>query len=288
MSRRKQYRWPSAELNNATYDYYFNYFRMITENRIKIENLPDTVDERYLFRGLFHRGKMLMFKDEIMGMLCLEFTTGGLFDVYKIPTRREAYASNGYRKVLTKDNSVIINNNFSHLPDEPSARMFAQRIADLQRTIDVNVIGQKTPKLITGTEDQKLAMKNLYMQWEGNEPFIFGDNSLNELIKVGVLDTTAPYVADKLEIQKHMLINEYLTSKGIANSNNDKRERLVADEVNSNAELVETFRNVYLNSLKQDLDKVNKMFGTNMIPVFRTLRVDTPFTEYAKEEGEEV
>lgn len=278
--------WESAILNNATFDYYFNFLKLITINRLKFTGLPETVDERFLKRGLFDKGQMLWFQDEEIGDLCLYFTTGGQKSVYDVPLLRQVYTSNGiYHTQRTYKNSVIIYNNYNRLPDYHDVEMFALRLADLQRTIDVNVKGQKTPKIITSNESQRLVMKNLFMQWDGNEPFIFGDKKLRDEIKLDVLDTTAPYVVDKLEIQKHMLINEFLTSKGITNANNDKKERLVQSEVSSNYGLVEMARNAATSAIQEGLDEVNKMFGHNVQVEFQTdIYYDIPING---EEGEE-
>ena len=68
------------------------------------------------------------------------------------------------------------------------------------------------------------------MQYDGNEPFIFGDKDM-EFDGIKCLKTDAPYVADNLQVLKHQIWNEALTFCGIENSNQDKKERLVADEV---------------------------------------------------------
>ena len=43
--------------------------------------------------------------------------------------------------------------------------------------MDVNIQAQKTPILILAEESQRLTMQNAYMQYDGNEPFIFGNKS---------------------------------------------------------------------------------------------------------------
>lgn len=290
MSKSKQYKhrvWSSAELNNTTFDYYYNFLKSITINRIELIGLPSTVDERFILRGLFERGKMLWLQEPALvgddggpADLCLNFNTGGQLTFYDIPILRQAYTTNGqYNTMRTAKDSVIIWNNYSHLPDAPTATMYARRLADIQRTIDVNVMGQKTPKIITCTENQQLTMRNLFMQWSGNEPFIFGDSKMLQDIRPEVLDTTAPYVVDKLEIEKHMLMNEYMTQIGISNSNQDKKERLVSAEVNSNSDLVENARNITLNSYRQAFDKINDMFGHNIEVRFRTNVEKAEYTE---------
>lgn len=283
--------WSSAILNNETYQDYYHRLKSIAINRFEWQGLPEEVDERFIEKGLFEKGYMLFFKDgEEVGYACLKFNPGGIMTIYDVPTQREAYASNGqYLYHGTDKNSVIIYNNFERLADMPTTILFAMRIADIQRSIDTNVIGQKTPKLLTAPESQRLALKNLYMQVEGNEPYIFGDDIMREELKIEVLDTTAPYVADKLEIQKHQMMNEYLSYLGIENNNaSDKKERLVADEVTSNYGLVENSRNVALNARLQACEQINKMFGLNVSVKFKSevqTKVNKPNLE-GEENGE--
>ena len=75
---------------------------------------------------------------------------------------------------------------------------------------------------------------------------------------------------NKLQILKHQIWNEALTFCGIENSNADKKERLVSDEVGSNYGNIEAQRNVMLNARRQAVKKINKMFGTNIEVGFRS------------------
>lgn len=50
--------------------------------------------------------------------------------------------------------------------------MFAKRLYNLDRAIDVNANAQKTPVVIKCTQEERLTLMNLYKQWEGNEPMI--------------------------------------------------------------------------------------------------------------------
>lgn len=233
-------------------------------NTFKWDGLPDTVDERFLELILFDKGYAVYFDDEVLGNLALMCTIGGPLNVYNIPTMVTAFASNGYNRPLINGvDAVLIFNNYLHTPSVLTVELFARRIYEIERAIDVNVKGQKTPKIIKSTEQQRLTMQNLFMQYDGNEPFIFGDKNM-DLNLMDVLDVTAPYVADKLIVLKHQIWNEFLTFCGIENSNQDKRERLVADEVGSNYGEVEAERIVMLNSRRQAADKINAMFGTNI------------------------
>ena len=269
MSKRLKRRWQSAELNNKTYIDYYNRLMELALNVFEWENLPPSVDERFIELTLYEMGYCLYFNDEIIGNLALTCTIGGKLDVYRIPVFRRAYAVNGYNKMCSTKDSVLIFNNYLHRPTKLTIELFARRLYEIERAIDVNVKAQKTPTLILSSEQQRLTMKNLYMQYDGNEPFIFGDKNM-DIEGIKSLKTDAPFVADKLEILKHQIWNEALTFCGIENSNQDKKERLVSDEVGSNYGNIEAQRNVMLNARKQAVKKINSMFGTKIDVHFRS------------------
>jgi hypothetical protein len=269
VSRSLKRRWQSAELNNKTYSDYYNRLMELALNVFEWENLPPSVDERFIELTLYEIGYCLYFNDEIIGNLALTCTIGGQLDVYRIPLLRRAYAVNGYNKMCSAKDSVLIFNNYLHTPTQSTIELFARRLYEIERAIDINVKAQKTPTLILSSEQQRLTMKNLYMQYDGNEPFIFGDKNL-DIDSIKSLKTDAPFVADKLEILKHQVWNEALTFCGIENSNMDKKERLVSDEVGSNYGNIEAQRNVMLNARKQAAKKINSMFGTKIDVHFRS------------------
>ena len=269
MSKSAKRRWQSAELNNKTYIDYYNRLMELALNVFEWENLPPSVDERFLELTLYEMGYCLYFNDEIIGNLALTCTIGGKLDVYRIPVLRRAYAVNGYNKICSTKDSVLIFNNYLHTPTQLTIELFARRLYEIERAIDVNVKAQKTPTLILSSEQQRLTMQNLYMQYDGNEPFIFGDKNM-DIEGIKSLKTDAPFVADKLENLKHQIWNEVLTFCGIENSNQDKKERLVSDEVGSNYGNIEAQRNVMLNARKQAVKKINAMFGTNIDVHFRS------------------
>lgn len=283
MSKGKKAKWESASLNSRTYMQYYNRLLELAINMYEWKNLPDTIDERFLELTLFSDGMAVYFRDEVLGDLCLQSMIGGNLDVYRIPMERTAYAANGYQVQLNPRNSVIIFNNYTHTNSTLDIEMYARRLYEIERTIDVNVKAQKTPMLIKGSEEQRLTLKNLYMQYDGNEPFIFGDNNLN-VDGMQVLMTNAPYVADKLNILKRQIWNEALTYLGIENSNTEKKERLVSDEVTTNLGGVEAQRFCRLNARRQAAKAINKMFGLNITVDFRVDTHKEDECELAEEE----
>lgn len=280
MGRRKTEFGESASTNVRTYDMFFQRLMELAINSFQWINLPDTIDPRFLELVLFEQGQAIFFRDEVIGYLALMCTATAPFDVYNVPMRRRAYSSNnGYQKDLTIQDSVIIYNNYLRTNGFLELTQYARRLCEIQRTIDVNVVAQKTPLLLQCSENQRLTLKNVYMQYSGNQPAIFGEkNLLPDSVKV--LNTQAPYVADKLQILKRQVWNEALTFLGIENANTEKKERLVSDEVNSNLGSVYAQRMARLNARKDACEKINRMFGLNI-----DVRYNSTFESTITEEG---
>lgn len=254
--------WNSAKANNSTFLQYYNRLTDLAISQFEWTNLPPTCDARFLELALFADGMAVFFKDEILGYLTLQCMIGGPLDVYRIPIIRRAYASNGYNMELDNTNSVIVFNNSLHINSLLDIEMYARRLYEIQRAIDINVKGQKTPKILCCDENQRLTLVNLLKKYEGNEPFIFGKKGLNQLIES--VDISSPYVADKLQVLKQLVWDEAMTYLGIANTNTSKRERLNTAEVASGMGDVEAQRFTRLAERERACDKINAMFGLNV------------------------
>lgn len=264
MSRRKNRQfWESGLLNNATFRQYYNRLVELSISMFEWKNLPDTIDPRFLELTLFTDGQAVFFEDEVMGYLCLQNILGGQFDVYRIPVDRRAYAVNGYQKRLDNTDSVIIWNNYLHTNSMLDVQMFAKRLYNLDRAIDVNANAQKTPILLLCDESERLSLENIYMQYDGNMPVIKAQKSLNPNAFT-VLNTGAPFVADKLYQLKTQIWNEALTYLGISNINITKKERLITDEVTRNQGGTIASRYSRLQSRREACKKINEMFGLDI------------------------
>lgn len=254
----------SATVNNLTYMQYLNRLTELSVSMFEWKNLPPTVDARYLELHLFETGSMVYFDDDVIGNLCLDCLPSGRLDVYGNPVLRRAYSGyNNYQKLLKESNSVIIWNNYLHTNSILEVKMFARRLYNLDRIIDVNANAQKTPVLIQGTEQQRLVLKNLYKEFDGNSPFIFGDKNL-DLNSLKCLQTGAPYVCDKLYNLKQMYWNEALTYLGINNTGAQKRERMLSIESSQAQGGTISSRYSRLQSRREAVEKINAMFGTNI------------------------
>lgn len=259
----------SLAMNNYTYMQYAYRLMELSISMFEWKNLPEGIDERFLEMVLFTDGHAVFFKDDELGdYLALQCLINGKLNVYRIPINRRAFAVNGYQKQLTDKDSVIIFNNMLHTNSWLNVKMFAKRLYNLDRIIDVNANAQKTPILIKGNEQQRLTLTNLYKEFDGNAPVIFADKSL-DMNALQVLSTQAPYVADKIYQLKTQIWNEALTYLGISNVSFQKRERMVSDEVTRSQGGTVASRYSKLNARRQACEQINKMFGLNIDCDFR-------------------
>ena len=265
MSRKKRTLFDeSVMLNNRTYIQYVDRLTELSISMFEWKGVPDTIDVRYIELQLFKNGRVVYFNDEVIGNLCLNCIVSGNYDVYGYPFLRRAYSEyNNYQRMLKKSNSVIIWNNFLRTNSMLDVEMFARRLYLIDRIIDVNVNAQKTPVLVQGSEKQRQTLINLYKEFDGNTPFIFGDKNL-DINSLKAITTSAPYVSDKLYQLKTQMWNEALTYLGISNINIQKKERLITDEVTRNQGGTIASRYSRLESRRYAVKKINKMFGTNI------------------------
>ena len=257
-------------MNNFNYAHYVERLTELAISMFEWKNLPEGIDERFLEMVLFKNGSAVFFKDEDMDeYLGLPVAVNGGFNVYKIPIRRRAYAVNGYQKDLTIENSVIIYNNMIRTNSVDIVTLFAQRLWDIDRSIDVNARSQKHPVLVQCSQEQRLTLLNLYKEVDGNSPVIFADKNLDINNSLKAINTEAPYVCDKLYMLKTQIWNEALTYLGISNLNFQKKERLISDEVLRSMGGTVASRYSRLESRRKACKEINKMFGLDIEVDFR-------------------
>nr|DAX02399.1 MAG TPA: upper collar protein [Caudoviricetes sp.] len=257
-------------LNNYTFLDFYKRLRLLALSVFKWENLPESMNERFLEKCLYYQGIACFVHDEKLGFLNLRCLPSEQLNVYEEALKYTAFSIN-YNKTFDRDNIVLVRNNYEQLPTDTTIQLFARRLFEAERTTDVNIKAQKTPVLIKCPEKQRLTLKNLYSQYDGNSPFIFGDKDL-DVSEFTVLNTNAPFVADKLAEYKRNIWNEALTFLGINNVETEKNERLVTDEVNANNNMIQLAAETMLLTRKQAAEEFNKKYGFNVSVSVRSFK----------------
>lgn len=253
-------------INDRTMIDYIDRLKMLAISLFSWKDLDKyagTGASRFLELSLYEDGRGVFIKDETLGYMALKVNPSDKLNVYQLPTKVMAW-SIGYNKQYDFDDIVYIMNNELQKPTREFMELFAYRLYETERTIDINLNAQKTPVLIEGDTKTILTLKNVYMQYSGNIPFIFGNKQFDISNKLNVLKTDAPYIVDKLDIHKHQIFNDALTVLGIDNANTDKKERLITNEVESNEELIKYYLNCFYKTRKYACEQIKEKFNINI------------------------
>lgn len=254
-------------------------------------------------------GKASLLKTEKYGFINSKAVSNGELNIYMLPSSINCFSTdnlsedrklyNGFKDETESDYDycILVKNNQDMIPTEPTLRLFALRLYEAERTCDVNIKNSKTPAMIVGDDSLKLAMKNLYEKYEGNEPVIYADKKQLSPDSIRVIKTEAPFIADKVMEYKKEIWNEALTFLGINNINVEKKERLVKEEAGANNELINLNLQNRLLVRKEACKQFNELFnltGENAIDVrvrsdlFNAVKTyDSVASEYIEKEGDE-
>lgn len=247
----------------STYNYYFMRLASIAMSCFKWDGLPDSVDPRFVEYTLFYNSNGLFFNDEVLGHLFLPCATAGNFDVYNIPTKRNAYASNGFQSMKTDKDSVLVYDNLMHMSLLPIIQTFCKRLTNIEITKDINLRAQKTPILLQCTQQQRLTLENLFMKIDMNVPVIYADKAL-DLDSLKVLDLHAPFLVSDLQKEKLNVMQEALAFLGVGGLEIEKRERLNTHETQEARQASTAQRENRLKARQQAAEQINKMFDLNV------------------------
>lgn len=272
-------------LNNRTYTDYYYRLMLLARSVFEWKNLPNGIDEKWIEQYLYHNGCCMFYEDEDKGLMVTRCTFDDLnhYDepIYLRPHGTKLVDVKQYKN--NKD-AVLIRNNDDCVPTYTTIQLYAYRLAEIQRTIDINVNNMKMPYFIKCSNKQLLSLKTAMKKRDENEPVIYADKSIDG-VEMEVLKTDSPIVFDKLQVHKHTLWNECMTFLGVNNANMDKKERLVDDEVQANNEQIMLAAKVMLKSRQKACEQINKMFGTNISVELR--KIEDIGVEYLDEDGED-
>ncbi|MBQ1574748.1 MAG: hypothetical protein IIZ78_26785 [Clostridiales bacterium] len=261
-------------VNNATYTDYLERFKKIAMSIFEWTDLPDSMDARYIEKCLYYLGAAGLLHTEEYGFINTKATSAGDFNIYGLPTAIQcySYSFNEQRRLYSgltgQDNdinseAILVMNNWERIPTASTIELFALRLYEAERACDVNIKAQKTPVLLLIDENQRFTMKNLYEQYDGNTPVIFGDKNQLSMDSIKAIKTDAPFVANDIMQYKKEIWNEALTFLGV-NNLSEKRERLISDETNTNNELINLNLMSYLAPRKLACKQFNEKYGLNI------------------------
>ena len=256
-------------LNSETYSDYLGRMKKICLSMFEWKNLPPSMNARFLEMCLYYNGQAAMLYDENYGYMNTMAADGGYINIYGLPTEVQCYSYrfNQRRSLFTltsgeeKDKEcILVMNNYERIPTQSTVILFAKRLAEAQRTADVNIQAQRTPILIATDQKQYFTLKKMYEEYDGNTPAIFADKNLIDPNSLKAIKTEAPFIAQNIMDYKREIWNEFLTTMGISNLS-EKRERMISNEVDSNNELINLNLQALLAPRKEACQLFNEKYG---------------------------
>ena len=282
----------SALMNSMTYFDYVDRFKKICLSMFEWVNLPESCNARYLEECLYYKGQAALLKDELYGFINTQVCDDGYLNIYGLPSQLHCYSFqyDTSRNLYTgsegnelKD-AVLVMNNWQRVPTAITIELFCQRLAEAEMTASTNIKAQKTPVLIVVDENQRLMMENLYAQYDGNRPFIFGDKNQLSENAIKSINTGADFIADKIMEYKKQIWNEALQFLGINTLQTEKKERLITDEASSNNELINLNLQSMLIPRQEAAKQFNKLFGLEGTDKEISVRVRSDLYNIIKQE----
>lgn len=249
--------------NFKTYEMYKRQLLTLAENVFEFTNLPDFIDVSYLNKQLLRKGCVAFFKDEVMGVLALPFTSIGTLDVYGRPNTIQVISMNGYTRVLKRDEFVIMYDNNGRYPLWLDILQYAERLALDTRTIDINIAQQKTPRIWKTKQEKEQSLKAMINNVDSFENLVATYEDL-DLDDIQIVLEPAPFVADKIDMHKDKDWNEFLRLIGISNLSYQKKERNIKDEIYAMQGGTIASRYSRFEPRQRAVEEINKKFGTKI------------------------
>lgn len=256
-------------LNNDTYKDYLERIKKIALSMFEWENLPDTMNARYLEMCLYYKGQAALLYDNNYGFINTQAADSGYINIYGLPTLLNcfSYSYNSMRNLYVPESGegkdgecILVMNTFERVPTCATVELFAYRLSQAQRSADTNVSVTRSSQLLLTDQKQYFTLKKMYEEYDGNTPAIFADKNLITPDSIKAIKTDTPIMLKELMDYKREIWNECLTALGVSNLN-EKRERMVSAETDSNNEVVNLNLQSFLIPRQKAAEEFNKKFG---------------------------
>ena len=255
-------------------DVWMRAFKALALSSIRWEGVPAGIDKRAIEYILLHFGQGGIFQDS-GGFLFAQSSFANRINIYYNPNLVMLSSPSGqwwYRHaehwidgdgILQDPDCAICWDNMERVPLILTLKRYATRIAKYDYVMDMNIDAQLTPWVIAGKPDGRKQMSKMQKKLMRKDRFWpVTDTGFNEMPVV--LQTGAPFVADKIEMTKQVLVNEVLTLLGYDNTNVDKKERVQTAEVLSNNEMIMGLRESRLKARQLFCERVSHIFGIDI------------------------
>lgn len=260
----------------------YTHYKMLALNMFTWENLPYPLESRHIEKYLYEYGQAIFYDNETFGKICLPCSPTGSLNQFGEPLSVNVNSHLIHDTVMLKDGIRILNNDLI-IPTDFYVRQYAEKMTEVEMSIDMNVKQQKFPFFVETDKKNEFTMKQIFKQKEDGTPYIYANKNLG-IGQTTVHTLDVPYVVDKLSEYKYELEREILTFLGL-NNTVEKEERLLVDEINSNNDFIERNVDIMFKNREFACKRINELFGTN-IRVIKNSDIKSVSLDLNKKEGD--
>lgn len=267
--------WQSYSANQRTYLYYVDIITKMALSRFRWINLPETCDERYLEMTLVTKGiASIAFPRKIEGtFLSLQCAQQGRPNMYDRPIRWLAIGQNGSKYSCDAKNGVVVFDNETRYPLMDGIRLYANELTHLRLTRRMNRMHQQIPFILTGPQEKRQDMVNLFKQVAGGEPAILATDDIQQ-IGYEAMSTGVEFIGEQLAVDEQNIWSRIYTMLGLTNTTM-KQERMTEDEIRAQKAPSELVLESCLIERRKAARELNERFGAYLnAPIEVVMRQD--------------
>lgn len=237
----------------------------LAENVYQLKKVPEYIDVGYVNQVLLMNGSIAWFYDDVLeSVIALPYDVLKGFDIYGRPLEIMARAKNGrYYRKLKRGEFVIMYDNARKISIMPKIILRANRIALSIRTQDINIAQQRMPRIWRTSKDKEETVKGILNQVEGMVENVLAYDNI-DLDDLSCVCEPAPYIVDKLDLHLEREWASFYRMIGISSVVQEKKERLITDEVNASQGGTIASRYNRFGSRQRAIDEINKKWNLNI------------------------
>lgn len=245
-----------------TYQHYVRRCTSLASNVFIYKKLPELIDISYFNLTLLKLGSIAFFYDDVLdSVIALPYTAIGKLDIYGRPIDIMVRSFNGrYYRKLKYGEYVIMYDNTARSSIYLDILQICERLALSKKTIDVNIVQQRTPRIWKTNQEKARTVKDLSNDIDGFEESVTAFDTL-DIDELTCVLAPAPYVADKLDIHLEREWADFYQLVGISHLQEYKKERLLTDEIETSQGGTIASRYSRYEPRKEAIDKINKKWG---------------------------
>lgn len=239
-------------------------------SRFTWKGLPNGIDPRFIEATIFNNGYSVFYFDTLLEMfMAMPATISGPLDIQDNPIGYRITRNGVYSREVSAFDSVCIWGNQVREPEIDLVISYAARLAQIDRTIEIDLLNERNPMIVACSQDQRLTIQNLISKIYDGEPVVWGTEnlSMDSLANtMGVFPLNQNAGTGAVSSIKHMeskskIWGEALTMLGIMNVNSEKRERMVVEEAAANSGQVLASRESFMKPRQLACEQINEKFG---------------------------